>query len=202
MLLSLTGLSVGAVDLGRNGKRCGFLWPDVKEQPIPLQELEASLAATQKQLQEALNELNTANTKISQLEEECSAAKAELKRYVTEMKTVVFQKEVDSSRTEELQNSVKQLKRDLSESVSALAATKSQLKDKQKLLDAVRHEMESLNREMEYLRESSASDMEEKTQHRERFKAFEVRVRQLEQDNTELARKVRGQMSELSCHNL
>ena len=163
-----------------------------------MQELEASLAATQKQLQEALNELNTANTKISQLEEECSASKAELKRYVTEMKTVVFQKEVDSSRTEELQNSVKQLKCDLSESVSALAATKSQLKDKQKLLDAVRHEMESLNREMEYLRESSASDMEEKSQQRERFKAFEVRVRQLEQDNTELARKVRGQMSELS----
>ena len=97
---------------------------------------------------------------------------------------------------------MKQLKRDLSESVSALAATKSQLKDKQKLLDAVRHEMESLNREMEYLRESSASDMEEKTQHRERFKAFEVRVRQLEQDNTELARKVRGQMSELSCRDL
>ena len=167
-----------------------------------MQELEASLAATQKQLQEALNELNTANTKISQLEEECSASKAELKRYVTEMKTVVFQKEVDSSRTEELQNSVKQLKCDLSESVSALAATKSQLKDKQKLLDAVRHEMESLNREMEYLRESSASDMEEKSQQRERFKAFEVRVRQLEQDNTELARKVRGQMSELSCHDL
>ena len=163
-----------------------------------MQELESALESTQKQLQETLNELNTANTKISMLEEQCSASKAELKKCLTEMKTVVFQKEVESAETEELQNSVKTLKRDLSESVSALASTKSQLKDKQKLLDAVRHEMESLNREMEYLRETSASDLEEKTQHRERFKVIEARVRQLEQDNAELARKVRGQI-ELLC---
>ena len=158
----------------------------------PLQELESSLESTRKQLQESLNELNTANTRIAQLEEQCALAKAELKKYTTEMKTLGFQQEVDATKAEELQSSVKSLKRDLSESVSALAATKSQLKDKQELLDAVRHEMESLNREMEYLREASASDSEEKAQHRERLKVMEAKVRQLELDNGELARKVRG----------
>ena len=157
-----------------------------------MQELESSLESTRKQLQESLNELNTANTRIAQLEEQCALAKAELKKHTTEMKTLGFQQEVDATKAEELQSSVKSLRRDLSESVSALAATKSQLKDKQELLDAVRHEMESLNREMEYLREASASDSEEKTQHRERLKVMEAKVRQLELDNGELARKVRG----------
>lgn len=155
-----------------------------------IQELESSLELTSKKLQDCLNDLNSANTKISVLEEECANSKAELKKAQTELKSVGFQNEVSSQRYQDMENSVKLLNRDLKESQGALLTAKSQLQDKQSLLESVKQEMESLNRELEYLRETSQTDSEAKTHYLEKMKMMESKVRQLEQDNSNLAKKL------------
>ncbi|XP_076451851.1 uncharacterized protein LOC143287616 isoform X2 [Babylonia areolata] len=154
------------------------------------EELEASLTTMRKQLQDTLNELNHANSKVAQLEEQRAASKAELKKSLTDIRTLVFQKEVNSSKYQEMEQSVQSLRQDLKESKEALGVAKSQLRDKNSLLDTVRHETELLNRELEHLRETSASDSEEKNQQFQRLKVAEDKVRQLEKDNVELAGKL------------
>ncbi|XP_070207439.1 putative leucine-rich repeat-containing protein DDB_G0290503 isoform X2 [Littorina saxatilis] len=157
---------------------------------VSIEEMEASMESAQKQLQDTRNDLNLANTKITHLEEQLTATQSELNKSADVIKAITGQKEIDNAKIEELENSVKSLTRELSESVRSLTTTRSQLKDKQNLLDAVRHEMESLNREMEYLRDTSAGDSEEKSHNRERLKNLDVKVRHLEQENAEMARKL------------
>ncbi|KAL8587363.1 hypothetical protein ACOMHN_045610 [Nucella lapillus] len=154
------------------------------------EDLEASLQTANRQLQETLNELNHANSKITHLEEQRTASKAELKKSLTDMHTLVFQKEVTSSKHEEMEQAVKSLKHELNENVSVLATTRSQLQDKNNVLEAVKREMELLNRELEHLREMTARDSEEKSQQVQRVKVAEDKVRHLEKENVDLAAKL------------
>lgn len=136
------------------------------------------------------NELNIANTRVLQLEEQCASDKVDLRKFQTEAQTLKFQREVDAHKLQEMENSLKSLKRDLSESQSVLMQTTSQLQNKQIVLDSVKHEMDALNHELERVRESTRLDLEEKSQHTDKLRMQELKIRQLEQEKKDMIKKV------------
>ncbi|XP_025082081.1 trichohyalin-like isoform X2 [Pomacea canaliculata] len=157
---------------------------------VSMEELKSSLESTSTKLQVVQNELNIANTRVLQLEEQCASDKVDLRKFQTEAQTLKFQREVDAHKLQEMENSLKSLKRDLSESQSVLMQTTSQLQNKQIVLDSVKHEMDALNHELERVRESTRLDLEEKSQHTDKLRMQELKIRQLEQEKKDMIKKL------------
>ncbi|XP_076472299.1 uncharacterized protein LOC143301792 [Babylonia areolata] len=150
----------------------------------------ARLSESQAEVKNLASQRDTDGSRIGDLEKQCVSVSKQLQQLQAENKALAFEKDLDSARIVELQSSEKAMKRDLQESVAALTEARSQLSDKTHMLDGVSMEMEALNRELQYLRESSSKEVASRSRVDESVKVMEVEVRQLEQDKRELSRKL------------
>lgn len=152
--------------------------------------MENSLQTADAKLQDTLSKLSIAESRVHQLEEECTSSRTELKKSQSEVQNLKLQKEVDSQRLLELENSFKSINSELSESQRSLIKANSQMQEKQIQLDSALKEVEALKHKIDHLQESSEYDLGERSSHLENIKSLQSKVHILEEDNKELARKV------------